>query len=288
EQMLQKEKEKKKILEEQNIVLEQQVLERTLELSQKNKDITDSINYAQRIQKALLASNDMLNTHFKEHFVFFQPKDIVSGDFYWADVLANGQPALVTADSTGHGVPGAIMSMLNISCLNDAVEAQKLTEPGEILNYTRNKIIKHLANDGSAEGGKDGMDCSLVSFDFKNNKLTYAAANNPVWIVRNGELLEFKPDKMPVGKHDKQSIAFTQHTIEFQKNDVIYTLTDGMPDQFGGPAGKKFMYKQLKELLVSVSDMSMPDQKEHLRKTLTTWQGNMEQIDDVCIIGIRL
>ncbi|MDP2385811.1 MAG: SpoIIE family protein phosphatase [Bacteroidota bacterium] len=288
EQMLQQEKEKKKILEDQNEVLEKQVEERTLELSQKNKDITDSINYAQRIQKALLASDEMLNTYFKDHFVFFQPKDIVSGDFYWAAVLENNQVALVTADSTGHGVPGAIMSMLNIACLNEAVEAQKLIEPNEILNYTRSKIIKHLANDGSLEGGKDGMDCSLLSFDFGNNKLSFAAANNPIWIVRNGGLMECKPDKMPVGRHDKQNIPFAQHTIELQKNDVVYTLTDGMPDQFGGEKGKKFMYKQLKEMLTNLSSMPMQEQKEKIESYLNEWKKGYEQVDDICIIGVRI
>jgi serine phosphatase RsbU (regulator of sigma subunit) len=294
EQMLLQEKEKKKILEDQNIVLEKQVEERTLELSQKNKDITDSINYAQRIQRALLASEDMLNTHFGDYFVFFQPKDIVSGDFYWVDVLSNGQKALVTADSTGHGVPGAIMSMLNISCLNDAVDAKKLCEPAEILNYTRTKIIKHLANDGSVEGGKDGMDCSLVSFDFANRTLTYAAANNPVWIVRAStssapnELIELPCDKMPVGKHDKQDVPFTQHQVQLEKGDIVYTLTDGMPDQFGGPKGKKFMYKQLKELLVKISILPMKEQKEQLQFVLNTWKEGYEQIDDICLIGVKI
>lgn len=294
EQMLQQEKEKKKILEDQNEVLEKQVKERTHELSQKNKDITDSINYAQRIQKALLASDEMLNTHFKDHFVFFQPKDIVSGDFYWAAVLENNQIALVTADSTGHGVPGAIMSMLNIACLNEAVEAQKLVAPSEILNYTRSKIIKHLANDGSIEGGKDGMDCSLISFDFANNKLIYAAANNPVWIIRSSAatdipvLIECKPDKMPVGRHDKQHIPFTEHTIELQKGDIVYTLTDGMPDQFGGAKGKKFMYKQLKEMLVQLSSLPMKAQKEKIQSSLNEWKKGYEQVDDICLIGVRI
>ncbi|MCD6066137.1 MAG: protein serine/threonine phosphatase [Bacteroidetes bacterium] len=288
EQMLQQEKEKKKILEDQNILLEQQVAERTLELSQKNKDITDSINYAKRIQRALLAGDEMLSVHFKDYFIFFQPKDIVSGDFYWAAVLENGQIALVTADSTGHGVPGAIMSMLNISCLSDAAEAQKLTDPGAILNYTRKRIIRQLANDGSAEGGKDGMDCSLICFDIAGKKMSYAAANNPVWIVRNSELIELKGDKMPVGKHDRQDESFTQHTVDLQKGDMIYTLTDGFPDQFGGPKGKKFMYKQLKELLISISALPVQQQKEKLNETFAAWKSGYEQVDDVCIIGIRL
>ncbi len=291
------------------MVLEKTVKERTAEVvkqkeeieiqkqivEHKNKDITDSINYAQRIQRALLASDQLLKNNLPEYFIFFQPKDIVSGDFYWASKLSNGQFALVTADSTGHGVPGAIMSMLNISCLNEAINGQKLTEPKEILNYTRSKIIEHLANDGSAEGGKDGMDCSLISFDFKKNKLLYSAANNPVWIIRSlttsqagKEILEFDPDKLPVGKHDNDSISFTQHSIELQLGDVIYVLTDGFPDQFGGVKGKKFMYKQLKELLLSIAHISMDEQREALKSAFNNWKGDLEQVDDVCLIGVRI
>lgn len=132
------------------------------------------------------------------------------------------------------------------------------------------------------------LDCSLISFDFKNRKLTYAAANNPVWIVRGHELLEFAPDKMPVGKHDKDGIAFTQHSIVLQKNDVVYALTDGMPDQFGGPKGKKFMYKRLKELLVSLAELPMAEQKQKLMTELNNWKGDLEQVDDVCVIGVRV
>ncbi|MES2287947.1 MAG: tetratricopeptide repeat protein [Bacteroidota bacterium] len=287
-------------------------------VSEKNKEITDSINYAQRIQRALLASDKLLDSnlirsysglvsesqqmlkdiqHDRDYFIFFQPKDIVSGDFYWASPLANGNFALVTADSTGHGVPGAIMSMLNISCLNEAVKGQQLTEPSEILNYTRSKIIEHLSNDGSAEGGKDGMDCSLISFDFNTNssigedhegRLTYSAANNPIWIVRKKQIIELEPDKMPVGKHTQDSIPFTQHTVKLEKCDIVYAITDGMPDQFGGPKGKKFMSKQLKELLINISHLPMKVQKERLSDEFSLWKGNLEQVDDVTVIGIRV
>jgi serine phosphatase RsbU (regulator of sigma subunit)/ligand-binding sensor domain-containing protein len=254
----------------------------------KNKDITDSINYAQRIQRSLLASDKLLSTYLKDYFIYFQPKDIVSGDFYWASELHDGNLAFVTADSTGHGVPGAIMSMLNISCLNEAINGNKLTAPNEILNFTRKKIIGHLSNDGSAEGGKDGMDCSIVCFDFKQLQIKLAAANNPVWIVRNKEIIEFAPDKMPVGKHDNDTISFSEQVFQLIKGDVVYTLTDGMPDQFGGPKGKKFMYKQLKELLISISDKEMKEQKEILSSKLNVWKGELEQIDDICLVGVRI
>ena len=283
-----------KRLTQQNIQLENIISERTKtivnqnsELEHKNKEITDSINYAQRIQKSLLASDNLLNKNLKNYFVFFQPKDIVSGDFYWGAELDEDRFVLVTADSTGHGVPGAIMSMLNISCLNEAIEGQKLKQPKDILNYTRYKIIKHLSNDGSQEGGKDGMDCSLVCFDLKNNQLIYSAANNPIWIVRDGVIIELKPDKMPVGKGEKTD-SFSLQSVELQSGDALYLYTDGFADQFGGPKGKKFKYKQLNELLLSVKDLPLPNQKDKLESTFINWQGNQEQVDDVLIIGIKI
>ena len=283
---LQKNKKSKRIIETQKHEVEQQ---KHL-VEEKNREITDSINYAQRIQSSLLASKEMLDTHLKSYFIYFQPKDIVSGDFYWGEQLSNGRFALVTADSTGHGVPGAIMSMLNISCIKEAIENKKLVEPCDILNHTRSAIIKTLANDGSRDGGKDDMDCSLISFDFNNSLLTYSAANNPIWIVRKNstpELIELAPNKMPVGKHDKDSIPFTQHDFNLQTGDVIYAITDGYPDQFGGPKGKKFMYKQMKELLIKISSKPMNEQRMLLEKHLNDWKQSAEQVDDITVIGIK-
>jgi tetratricopeptide (TPR) repeat protein len=257
------------------------------EVEEKHKEITDSINYAERIQRSFLATKEILNENLKDHFVFFQPKDVVSGDFYWACKLSNNNFALVTADSTGHGVPGAIMSILNISCLENAVKAG-VTQASEILDHTRINIIERLKKDGSAEGGKDGMDASLICFDFNNNQLSYAAANNPVWVIRNNEIIELPCDKMPVGKHDKDKTPFTQHNFDLIKEDMVYTLTDGMPDQFGGPKGKKFMYKKLKELLIKISNEPMAKQKQILTEALQNWKGNLEQVDDVCVIGVRV
>jgi serine phosphatase RsbU (regulator of sigma subunit) len=215
---------------------------------------------------------------------------------------------MATADSTGHGVPGAIMSMLNISCLNEAV-TKNIVEPDKLLYQTRKTIIETLRNDGSAEGGKDGMDCSLLSFDFNNNKLSAAAANNPIWIVREleslkveklnnetlqpsnhptFELIEIKPDKMPVGKHDRDTEPFTLHNIDLQKGDIVYTLTDGFPDQFGGEKGKKFMSKKLKELLLENAHKPLVEQQQVLETTFKNWVGDLEQIDDVTIIGVRV
>lgn len=264
-------------------------------VEEKQKEIVDSINYAQRIQYALLANKQLLDSNLPDYFLYFQPKDVVSGDFYWASFTkassANGQRNLfylVTADSTGHGVPGAIMSMLNIACLNESIKADQLIEPADILNSTRQKIIHHLMHDGSLEGGKDGMDCSLISFDFEHFKLTYAAANNPIWIVRQDMLIALPADKMPIGKHDKDNIPFKQTEVELQKGDIVYTFTDGYADQFGGPKGKKFKYKQLEELLLSIHTKPMSTQHDILRQSLNDWKGDLEQVDDICVIGIRI
>ncbi|MDP2388358.1 MAG: tetratricopeptide repeat protein [Bacteroidota bacterium] len=273
---------KNKIITEQKELVERQkhIVE------EKHKEITDSINYAERIQRSFLATKELLDENLKNYFILFKPKDVVSGDFYWAEMLSNGNFILATADSTGHGVPGAIMSLLNITSLEKAIE--HYTDPAEILGHTRQTIIKRLKRDGSAEGGKDGMDCSLMTFDFQNKKLQIAVAHNPVWIVRENDFIEIKADKMPVGKHDRDKEPFTSHTIDLISGDVIYTLTDGFPDQFGGPKGKKFMSKNLKELLAKNSVLPMHEQKELLEKIFRDWVANIEQVDDVTLIGIRV
>jgi serine phosphatase RsbU (regulator of sigma subunit)/Flp pilus assembly protein TadD len=257
-------------------------------IEEKHKEITDSINYAERIQRSFLASNELLDENLQpaNYFVFFKPKDVVSGDFYWASKLKNGNFALVTADSTGHGVPGAIMSLLNITSLEKAIEST--SNPSEILELTRRTIIERLKKDGSIEGGKDGMDCSLISFNRAESQLEIAAAHNPVWVIRNHELIEVKPDKMPVGKHDRDQDSFTLHTLDLLEGDIIYAITDGYPDQFGGEKGKKFMSKNLKELLKSNAHLPMTDQKVVLEKTFSDWVGDLEQVDDVTIVGIRI
>jgi ligand-binding sensor domain-containing protein/serine phosphatase RsbU (regulator of sigma subunit) len=274
--------EEKKIVEQKNVLVEAQkhVIE------EKHKEITDSINYAERIQRSFIATKEILDENLNDYFVLFKPKDVVSGDFYWASKLNNGNFALATADSTGHGVPGAIMSLLNITSLEKAIET--LNNPSDILNATRKTIIERLKKDGSPEGGKDGMDASLCVYDFKNKKLTIAAANNPVWIMRGTEVIEIKPDKMPIGKHDRDSVSFTQQDIDLQTGDVIYALTDGFPDQFGGEKGKKFTSKNLRELLAANSHLPIQEQKQLFEKTFANWVGDLEQVDDVTIIGVRV
>jgi len=279
-----------RVIRQQHTIIELQKNEVQMQkeiVEEKHKEITDSINYAERIQRSLMASSDLLNQNLKNYFIYFKPKDVVSGDFYWASKLNNGNFCLAVADSTGHGVPGAIMSMVNINSLKEAVK-EKIVEPSEILNYTRTTIINTLANDGSVDGGKDGMDCALLSFDFSSNQLNFSMANNPIWLIRDNEILEFAADKMPIGKHDKQNISFTHHQINLKKGDLIYSFTDGYADQFGGVKGKKFKYSNLKKLLLSISSKELDIQKEILNTEFENWKGDLEQIDDVCIIGVRV
>lgn len=273
------------------------------ELEEKSKEINDSINYAKRIQSSFMSSQKELDKYLNNYFVMFKPKDIVSGDFYWSNFtpsnsgrVGEGLFYLCTADSTGHGIPGAFMSLLNISLLNEAIFSKKLVSPADILNFVRKILIKGLRPDESGQGGKDGMDCSLIRFDFENKIMTYSAANNPIWILRNinpkensvndYELIELKADKMPVGKHDKQDISFSEHEFKLQKGDRIYTITDGFSDQFGGPNGKKFMSKHLKNMLHANVALPMKEQKIIIEDTFEKWKGNLEQVDDVCIIGV--
>ena len=267
----------------QKIVIEEQ----KHEVEEAHQEITDSINYAERIQRSFLATDELLNENLGEHFVFFQPKEAVSGDFYWAGKLSNGNFAMVNADSTGHGVPGAIMSILNISSIENSIE-MGLTKPSEIFNEARTRIINRLKKDGSEEGGKDGMDASIIVFDKKNNKFTYTAAQNPIWVIRDEEVLQLKPEKMPVGKHDNDSEPFVGGEFETQKGDIVYTLTDGYQDQFGGPKGKKFMVKKMRGYILSISHLSMQEQHQAIKDTFNDWKGSLEQIDDVCVIGVKV
>ena len=282
-------------------VKEKETQEQKHIIEEKHKEITDSINYAERIQRSFLATQSHLDINLNtgiaqaslvegvnesNYFILFRPKDVVSGDFYWSATLNNGDFAFATADSTGHGVPGAIMSLLNITSLEKAIETE--TSPDKILSATRKTIIERLKKDGSLDGGKDGMDCSLCVYDFKNMKLRASSANNPLWIMRGSEIIEIKPDKMPVGKHDKQGTSFTMHEIDIQKGDIVYTLTDGFPDQFGGSRGKKFMSKNLRELLAQNTHLHMNKQKELLERTFKDWVGDLEQVDDVTVVGIKI
>ena len=282
-----------KVRTKEVVAQKDEILKQKLVVDKQHQEISDSINYAQRIQSSLIGSEKLLRKHLPDFFVLLIPRNVVSGDFYWAAPLSPNNFLLATADSTGHGVPGAIMSILNIACLKDSIEADKQTDPAEILNHTRKRIISSLAGDEEEEGGKDGMDCSLISYDFPNLRMFYAAANSPIWIVRNSEngekeLIELKPDKMPVGKFTEELSAFTQHEVKLQKGDLVYTFTDGFADQFGGSQGKKFKYKPLRALLTEIANQPLNIQKQILKDTFLKWKGDEEQTDDVCLIGVKV
>ena len=221
-----------------------------------------------------------------EHFVLFKPKDIVAGDFYWAARLPDSF-VYITADSTGHGVPGAFMSLLNISKLNDAIN-QKITRPDLVLNEVKSGIIKALNPEGSLEESKDGMDAILCKLDLKNMKLQFAAANNSFCIIRNKTIINCKADKMPVGKSHDDSGVFTFNEVSLEKGDMIYTFTDGYGDQFGGPDGKKFMHKQLRNIFVEIAGLPVDEQREVINQRFENWKGGLEQVDDVLVIGVRV
>lgn len=229
----------------------------------------------------------------KPFFIVYKPKDIVSGDFYYAlshKHLGSKKEIfyMSAADCTGHGVPGALMSMMAVSKLNESIIEKNLIAPNDILDNVRKGIIASLNPEGSEEESKDGMDCVLCAFDFEEMKLDFAAANNPLWLIRDGAVIEFKPDKMPVGKSPKENEPYTLQTIQLQKGDTIYIFTDGYADQFGGEKGKKFKYKQLQDLLLKNCDKSMEEQKQLLSATIENWMGNLEQVDDILVIGIRI
>ena len=266
-------------------------------LEEKNKEISDSIKYAKRIQEAILPSRYSISDNLKNGFVFFKPKDIVSGDFYWLENLSNpsNKEAIVyfaAADCTGHGVPGALVSVVCSNALSKALLEEHISDTGKLLDRTRELVVKRFEK--SEEDVKDGMDISLCKLDltnFQNNSgkaiLQWSGANNPLWIIRNNELLEYKPDKQPIGKTDNPQ-PFTAHTIDLTKNDTLYIFTDGYQDQFGGEKGKKFKTSQLKQLLLSLQENTMSEQKELLNEAFNKWKGNEEQVDDVCIIGVRV
>ncbi len=251
-------------------------------IEEKQKEIVDSIQYAKRIQTALLANKIFLDKHLLNNFVLFNPKDIVSGDFYWATEHDN-KFYLAVCDCTGHGVPGAFVSLLNIGFLSEAIKEKNIEQPHEIFNYVRTRLIDSISNDGQ----QDGMDGILLCINKLTNQMTYAAANNEPILISNNNIIELQKDKMPVGKGEKTE-SFTLFTINANKGDTLYLYTDGYADQFGGEKGKKFKYKQLNELLLSISNKPMLYQKDELNAVIENWKGNLEQVDDVLIFGLKL
>lgn len=262
-------------------------------IAQHTKEIEDSIVYAKRIQTAALPENKLLQMMFDEFFILFMPRDIVSGDFYWAS-QQNGKFIAVAADCTGHGVPGAFMSMLGISFLHKIVNEKGITEPDKILNRLRNNVINSLKQTVDGES-KDGMDLTICVIDKKNNKIEFSGANNPLYYVQNNELVEYKVQKMPIAIFDDMK-PFTKQTINYNQGDIVYLFSDGFADQFGGPKGKKFRYKNFQKLLLKNHLLPMSEQKKLLDQTMERWMSFPDpysnektfQIDDIIVFGIKL
>ncbi len=264
--------------------LEHRVSERTAELHEKNKDIINSITYAKRIQRAILPPINHIKEHLKDSFIFYKPKDIVAGDFYWfehkGDLLF-----IAAADCTGHGVPGAMVSVVCSNALYRSVNEFGITETGKILDKARELVLETFAKSGDEIN--DGMDISLCSINKKTNKVCWSGANNDLWYIHQNELTEVKAHKQPIGRTTKPS-PFPTHHLELEKDTVLYLITDGFADQFGGKEGKKYKRKKLKELIISTQDSYLERQKFKLDKVLENWKGGLEQVDDVTIIGVKL
>ncbi|MFO7829128.1 MAG: tetratricopeptide repeat protein [Bacteroidales bacterium] len=256
-------------------------------IRRQNKDITDSIEYAKNIQIALFPDKITLQKILREGFCLFKPKDIVSGDFYWVAEI-NGKSIIVAADCTGHGVPGAFMSIIGINFLNEIVFDEDVKTPAEILNRLRKKIIKTLVHSNRIEEAKDGMDISIVTVDYENMKLEYAGAYNHLYFIRGHMLEIIKADRMPVGISAKAMKSFTNHVIDIQPGDLIYQFTDGYADQFGGPLRKKFRIGNLRELLLEIHDKSIEEQKQILFESFINWKCDQPQVDDVLVLGFKI
>ena len=272
-------------------------------IEEKNREITDSITYAKRIQEAILPPLRLVKERIENSFILYKPKDIVAGDFYWMEP-ADDWTIFAAADCTGHGVPGAMVSVVCSNALNRAVREFELSEPAKILDKTLELVIERFEK--SEEEVKDGMDIALCSYNSKTKELQYAGANNALWIVTQRSIAEFgeeaenrklaadgwnlyeiKADKQPIGKyHDPK--PYSNHSLQLQEGDSIYIFSDGYADQFGGPKGKKLKYKPYKELILSSQDKSMDEQKELFNNQFEEWMGDFEQVDDVCMIGMKV
>lgn len=294
-----------KRLKKSKLILEKIVEERTAELKHKEQEITDSIRYALRIQLSIIPTQQRVKTLLPKSMVYYKPKDIVSGDFYWIDSI--GDEVLFSAvDCTGHGVPGAMMSVIGLKSLSQAVQDKQLTKPSDLLQFLDIAVNDTLRQSYDPGAVKDGMDLALCNINYKTLTLQYAGAFNSLVLIRKNiantyhvtseretfygnDLLEIKSDKCPIGSNqDGIADIYTNHTIQLQKDDCIYIYTDGYADQFGGPKGKKFKYNKLKDVLVENAHLSMDEQYNALDKSFNAWKGKQEQVDDVLVIGVKI
>ena len=290
---------REKNYKERQVVLEETVKERTTEVVQaydkveqqkqlvelKNKEILDSISYAKRIQSAMLPSDEVLKNDWNEIFVLYKPKDIVAGDFYWSERI-NEKQLIAVADCTGHGVPGAMISLVCNNALNRSIREYGVYSPSKLLDKTRELILEEFSK--YQEDVNDGMDITLLLFDKSKMTISWAGANLPLWIIKNGEqeIIEIKGDKQPVGKHLRNN-QYTEHEVSVSTGDQIYMTTDGYFDQFGGERGKKLKSAELKKMIEKIASKSSDEQKRYLEKAFDDWKGEHEQVDDVCVVGIR-
>jgi serine phosphatase RsbU (regulator of sigma subunit) len=256
-------------------------------ITSQNEQILDSIRYAERIQAAILPPFDHLSDHLSDHFILFKPRDIVSGDFYWTKQKED-KLLVAVADCTGHGVPGAFLSMLGISSMNEIINRNEGLKANEILEKLRDFMITSLHQTGSKGETQDGIEISLCIIDQKAGTLEFSGANRPVYLVRGGAVQHLKPDRMPIGIYDHQVRPFTSQKVDIKSNDALYLFSDGYVDQLGGPSRKTFRSRKFRELLIEVQQEPMENQKRILDKSLARWQGDVEQIDDIVVIGIRL
>jgi serine phosphatase RsbU (regulator of sigma subunit) len=266
-----------------------EVVEQKEEIEIKNRDITDSINYAQRIQTSILPPIKRLQTNFSGSFIFYQPRDIVSGDFYWFDKIRDNKFVIVCADSTGHGVPGAFMSMIGTTLIKDICMRQDITAPSEILRELDAELRSTLNQNIDAEQSNDGMDIIVCEIDTRSNYLRYASAMRPMIVYRGGEQIYIKGSRSSVGgQYDKEDKVFKDEGVQLDKGDLIYMFSDGYPDQFGGSVGKKFKMVRLKNLLDDIHQKPMEEQYEYVKSTFMLWKEDFDQVDDVLFMGIKI
>lgn len=263
-----------------------EIIQQRDEISSQKQEITDSIYYASRIQRAVLPQEEMRLKCLPEHFIYYRPRNIVSGDFYWL-AEKNGITYFAAADCTGHGVPGAFMSLLGISFLNEIINDIRFEQPHQIMNELRRKIIAHLHQTGAEGASKDGMDMAVVAFDRVHSKLTYSGAYNSLYLLRNGEIIEYKADKMPVGVYIRND-DFALTEINYNPGDTIYLYSDGYADQFGGAKGKKLKSNVFKDYLIQASLMPIEEQSSFLNQKFIEWKGDLDQIDDILVAGFHL
>jgi phosphoserine phosphatase RsbU/P len=272
-----------KTLEEKNKVLEL----KTAEIEDLYTDQTQSIMYAKRIQKAILTPDEIISSTFPDHFVIYQPRDIISGDFYWVK-KRNDKVLVAVGDCTGHGVPGALMTMLSMSLLDEISDQNTGWSPDHILNILRAKIISTLHQKSITDENKDGLDLSICVFDLPSRRMEFSGAFNPILYYKDNQLNLVKADKMPIGVYHPEYVPFTKQVFNINKGDTIFMYSDGFADQFGGPENKKFMMRRFRETIFQNIDRSMTDQKQLLIDAFGEWRGSSQQVDDIVVLGIKL